>query len=340
MSSRPTAYVALVTAAMTLPSCQLGYIIEQGTRQLSFQSRRVPLSSSELETAVEPEQREKLAWVPALLRFAERELGLDPGDAYRTYLDTGGAPISHTVVASHPLALVPYRWCFPFVGCVPYKGYFDREDAEEEAASLRERGLDVIVTPVGGYSTLGWFADPILSTMLDRSLPALIEVLIHETIHRTLYVPGETTFNESLATHVAREGTLLFLERYPQAAPSEEVERYLGGIEREARDEELLRRLRWDLESLYRSGLPSGEKLRRKAELFATARAARRALHGIDVDLPASNAYMILARDYHGLVPALAAIQEEQGGQPRHLMAYLQSFLKESGRLPEELTES
>lgn len=327
----------ILAVAIALPGCQAGYVLKQGARQVASSWNQVPLSSEELRQLLSEEESEKLLWIPRLLEFSRTDLGLTPGDSYQTFLDTGGKPVSHIVLASHPEAFVPYRWCFPFVGCVPYKGFFDKDDADEEAEELRQEGWDVAVLPVGAYSTLGWFRDPVLSTMLDKDLLDLLELLLHETVHRTLYVPDRTRFNESLATHVAREGLRLFLESYPQAAPARALENYMEKTLRRDQDQALIERLRWDLEALYRSALPSGAKMRRKQEIFETARAARALIHGYTAALPASNAYILASLRYHELLPAFTELQREHGGHPRDLMAYLKRTLEEHGSLPEVL---
>ncbi len=322
---------------MLLSACQAGYVMKQGLRQWRLSANQVDVESPELTDTLSPEKQEKLKWVPRILEFARSELDLSPGDTYQTFLDTRGEPVSHVVTAAHPEALISFQWCFPFVGCVTYKGYFDPEDAEEEADRLRKKGWDVEVVQVGAYSTLGWFDDPILSTMLDSELPDLVETVIHETVHRTLYVPDQTKFNESLATHVAREGTRIFMQRHARAIRPDSRARYFAACEQIDQDEILLHRLKLDLDALYRSTLSSEEKRKRKKEIFRTARKARGHLHGYRFTAPASNAYVLASETYNDLVPRLAALQTKVGGHPRALMAYLKKILEKKGSLPEEL---
>jgi predicted aminopeptidase len=261
--------------------------------------------------------------VPRILEFCREELSLEPGDAYQTYLDTDDKPVAHAVTASHPLALLPYLWHFPFVGTVPYKGFFEEEDARAEARRLEEMGYDTSVSAVLGFSTLGWFRDPVLSTMLQGSIPDLADVIIHEATHRTLYFPGQAALSESLATHMAREGTVRFLYAW------DEIKGLLSGYlaaRRSARHaEDLLARLRDDLDALYRTRLGDEEKKARKAEIFATASRAleRSAPPG---GIPPSNAAVLSVTRYHDLEGLLGRLQLARGGQPRHLMAYLKEL--------------
>ena len=146
---------ASLALALLLSGCGGPYLFQQGLGQLDISLNRVELDDTILLDSLDASQRGKLNWIPRIIEFAEDELGLEPGDSYTSYFDTEGGPVSYTVVASHPLALVPYQWCFPLVGCVPYKGFFNLEDARETALDLRGDGWDAEVFPVQAYSTLG-----------------------------------------------------------------------------------------------------------------------------------------------------------------------------------------
>ena len=330
---RAASSAAALFAATLLTSCELPYLARQGFGQLGI-ARGSEAICVETTRELSATARERLAWVPTIRRFARDELGLDPGDAYETLYDTSGNPITTIVLAAHPTALEPYRWCFPIVGCVPYKGFFDPIDAHREAFELRQDGWDVVVLSAAAYSTLGWFRDPVLSTMLETPLPNLVELLIHELAHRTVYYPGDTTANESLATHVAQSGTRRFFERFPDSAPPEEWRRYFRSVGLRKRDEALVERLRRDLRELYSTENEPDQIQKRKVEVFRTARRARAALHGRSVALPASNAYVLVGANYHALVPEFRALQSREGGHPGSLMAYLKERRKESAIAP------
>lgn len=335
MRARRPAFAATSLLLGTLLGCQGGYVWKQAMGQWALSGRQEPIDDLEVRSSLTASRLERLDWIPRILEFAREELALDPGDSYTTFLETRGEPISHVIVASHPRALAAHRWCFPFVGCVPYKGFFDRSDAEREAEELRRSGEDVGVYEVEAFSTLGWFQDPVLSTMLDRSLPDLASLLIHETVHRTLYVPDNATFNESLATLVARVGTELFLDTHPGAATAGEREAWATRAELLSQDAIIVESLTRELEALYRSGRPDEVVDARKAEMLATARRARSLLLGAEVTAPASNADVLASATYHGLIPALNAKLEKLGGHPRSLMAYFQEIRDRGDPLPE-----
>ncbi len=320
--SLPISLVVSLLGSLAASGCQVGYVVEQGFGQLRLARSHTPLDAPELESALSASERETLAWVPTILEFCREELGLDPGDAYTTFLDTGGEPISYAVTAAHPIGLVPYRWHFPFAGTVAYKGFFSLEDAKDEARRLEQEGFDVGISPVGAYSTLGWFRDPILSTMLEGKLTDFIDLIIHETVHRTVYFPDDTTFNESLATFVAREGTRRFLEFHPRLRPLKN--RYEEDCRVRDQQTELLARLRADLDSLYRSDLPDERKRAIKGDLFEAASRALEVMVGPGTEpLRASNTTVLHAARYHELLPLFARLQSDVGGEPSALISRL-----------------
>lgn len=325
--------------SLSLMGCQSGYVLKQAWRQLELSWADTPVESDDVAAVLSPLEREKLQWIPRVLSFAKDELGLEPSDAYRTYLDTQGQPLSYAVSAAHPLGLVAHHWCFPFAGCVPYKGFFDARDADREAGRLRSRGLEVEVSEVQAYSTLGWFSDPVLSSMLDLEFPELIELVLHEITHRTVYFPGRPALNESLASHVAEVGTQRFFARFGPELPAA-LER-MHPQDAHAREAADLcgRRLQGDLEALYASSLADGEKLRRKAEVFHSAAAAWGTLGLPERSFPSNNVRVLARWTYRGLVPALRRHEQALGGHPRHLMAYLRQVQEGDEHLPDDLDE-
>lgn len=312
--------LAFLAVVFALSGCGGFYLIKQGLGQLDISMNRVSLSDPGLLDSLDNAQREKISWIPRIVQFSKDELGLDPGDSYTTYYDTGEGPISHTVVACHPLALVPYQWCFPLVGCVPYKGHFNPDDAHREVRALRKAGWDAEVFPVSAYSTLGWFSDPVLSSMLELSLPELVDLLLHELTHRTFYVPSRSQLNEGFATHMGREGARLFFLRHPQAINQPELAEYHAAIEREGRYSELISRLKNDLDTLYSAETSRENKLARKKELFASATVAARELFSVDTITLSTNARIVASETYKAELARLARLQKQSGGHPRDLL--------------------
>lgn len=337
---RVTILLALSAVAFVLSSCGGFYLLKQGIGQLDISMNRVSLSDPALLDSLDTARREKVAWIPRILKFAKDELGLAPGDSYTSYYDTGDGPISYTVVACQTLALVPYQWCFPLVGCVPYKGHFNPDDARREVAALRKAGWDAEVFPVSAYSTLGWFSDPVLSSMLTLSLPDLVDLLVHELTHRTFYVPSRSQLNEGFATHMGRQGARLFFLKHPGAVNQSELDKYHEAIEREGQYSELISRLKNDLATLYGSGATREHKLARKKELFASATVAARELFSNDTITLSSNARIVASETYKAQLARMAQLQKQSGGQPRDLLKALQDAREKGSLELEKLLEN
>lgn len=164
--------------------------------------------------------KRKLLLIQEVRKYAVDSLAISPSDNYTTMYDQQGEYILWNVTAAQPFAMEPFLWKFPLLGSFPYKGFFVLEEAKKERASLDSAGYDTNISPVSGWSTLGWFKDPILSKMLERSEGDLVELIIHELTHGTLYVKDSVTFNENLASFVGREGALRFLQyRFGRESP-------------------------------------------------------------------------------------------------------------------------
>lgn len=155
--------------------------------------------------------KERLEQVRAIRTFASKQLGLPNNSSYRTYADLHRPYVVWNVMATPALSLELQQWCFPFAGCVSYRGYFREEEARAFAARLRQQGLDVLVGGVPAYSTLGWTADPVLSTFIKYPEPEVARLIFHELAHEEFYLPGDSTFNESYATTVEQEGVRRWL---------------------------------------------------------------------------------------------------------------------------------
>ena len=189
--------------------------------QLRVITNSTPIAEiAEHPRPADPQRHTRLRFVAAVRDYGRERIGLDVRDQYTCFYDTGGRPLSWNVSASPPDRFEPYLWRFPIVGAVPYKGFFEIDRAQKERSILQSKGLDVSLSQVSAYSTLGFFADPVLSTMLKYSDDSLATLLLHELTHATAYAPGHTDFNESLATFVGRRGSLDFLsEHYGASSP-------------------------------------------------------------------------------------------------------------------------
>jgi predicted aminopeptidase len=191
-------------------ACSPLYILEGAVVQGRILLSREPLSRVLNDPNLSEVDREKLELVQAARVFAADTLRLKVGDAYGTYAEVPDGALVWVVSAARQTELESYRWWFPIVGSVTYKGFFEKQDAEELAASLDEQGWDTYVRPSSAFSTLGWFDDPVLSNWLTRDDVALVDLVLHELVHRSFYRSGQTDFNESFATWAGRVGTYEF----------------------------------------------------------------------------------------------------------------------------------
>ncbi|MEM9894979.1 MAG: aminopeptidase [Bacteroidota bacterium] len=190
----------------------INYGLKQLTGQISIVTSTVPTSVL-LEDPTFPDSlRQKIVLVNKVRKFAVEELGLRKTENYTTFYDQEGEVSLWNLSASEPFELKPYLWSFPVLGSFPYKGFFDLEQARHEEEQLKAEGFDTRIRAVGGWSTLGWTKDPILSNMLSRTDGALAELIIHELTHTTLFVEDDIAFNENLATFIGEKGAVIFLD--------------------------------------------------------------------------------------------------------------------------------
>lgn len=260
--------LALV-APLVWQGCSPTYVLRAGWEEARILSARRPIQAVVHDTAAPVELRAKLRLVQDARDFAERSLGLRAGDSFTSFAQLTRDTLAINISAAPELGLYWKTWWFPIVGRVPYKGYFDFEEAFEEAEELRSEGFDVSVRPVSAFSTLGWLPDPILSTTLRLDSLSLVETVIHEITHTTFFPAGQANFNESFANFVGHHATIAF---YCEAVADE--------------DKCESARLRWEdtrefgrffnsvaepLREAYASDLADEAKRERKREIFQDA---------------------------------------------------------------------
>ena len=190
--------------------CQIGYYMHSGYHQAKLARDRQPIASVLGAPGLSEKDKAKLRLVGEVKAFGESTLGLAKSKNYTTFVQLSEPYVTYIVQAALAFELTPYRWHFPFVGDVPYKGYFRRQLAEDEAAGFDHAKYDVYVRGVSAYSTLGWFQDSVLSSMLRYDDIDLAETILHETVHTTLYVKSAADFNERMAVFMGHEGMRLF----------------------------------------------------------------------------------------------------------------------------------
>ena len=193
------------------------YSVDQTYQQIKILMNQEPLSKAIADNEGKPERLEKLKLVKPILDFAEKEIELTPKNSYQKFVELNSPYVSWVVQASSKRQLTLKTWWFPFIGNQPYLGFFVKENAMKESQKLKKENYDVSFGGTKAFSLLGYYPDPLYSSMIDGvSTPNFIETLIHETVHRTIYVKGDYAFNENLANFIARKGTENFLKLHPE----------------------------------------------------------------------------------------------------------------------------
>ncbi|TAH24944.1 MAG: aminopeptidase [Cytophagales bacterium] len=190
----------------------LKYGINQGIGQFKIIYNSKPINTVLADSGFPDSLKLKLRLIAEIRNFAFDSLGINPNENYTTVYDQKGKPILWIVTACEPYELKAYEWKFPVIGTVAYKGFFDLEKAKEEEEQLKKQGLETSIDEVAGWSTLGWFKDPVLSSMLYRQPGSLANLIIHELAHGTLFVKNNVDFNENLASFVGDQGAAMFLK--------------------------------------------------------------------------------------------------------------------------------
>ncbi|MGH8219909.1 MAG: aminopeptidase [Steroidobacteraceae bacterium] len=311
------------------------YVMQAAHGELDVLAKRRPIAKVVANPRTPPKLRSTLEQVERARDFATRALGLPRNASYRTYSDIGRPFVVWSVVAAPEFSVEPVHWCFPIVGCVAYRGYFKERSARRFAARLRSRGDDVTVGGVPAYSTLGRFADPVLSSMLDYGDVQLAGIIFHELTHQLLYVRGDTSFNEAFATTVEQEGVRRWLLLQGRTA---ELERYEAATRRNLEYIALFRLYRLRLAKLYSSGLPRPQMLARKRATFASlamqVRALERQTHAPSpyrdwLDTGLNNADLASVATYYDCVPGFQRLLQEEGGDLKRFYADVRALARE-----------
>ncbi len=211
-------------------------------------SKREPIADIVNDSARDEKLIKQLNLALELRAFASTELKLPENDSYRSYVQLDQPFVSWNVFAAHKYSSDLQQWCFLVVGCVPYRGYFAESEANSFAEKLSKQSLDVYVAGVPAYSTLGWFDDPLLSSMIDRGEIITASYIFHELAHQQFYLKGDGAFNEAFATAVEEIGVELWLQ---QQNRSQELARYDEWLMQKSIFSQFIKDSRDEFELLY-----------------------------------------------------------------------------------------
>lgn len=265
-NKRPFLFLTFLIAPLLLTACENNaYYAQAISGHLALLDAKRPIEKLITDPSYPEKLKKRLRFVMSVRKFAADELHLPIDGSYESFVNLDRPFVLWNIFATPEFSLKPKRWCYPVVGCMSYRGYFAKEEAQELAKKLRGENLDVFVGGVSAYSTLGWFDDPLTSAMLRRSDIRLAWLLFHELAHKLLYIEGDTKFNESFATAVAQEGT----RRWILANGGDEAfSDYLRFRSRQQKFVDLVMSYRPRFEELYKSDIPEAEMEKRKEKLF------------------------------------------------------------------------
>ncbi len=311
-----------IAATVLCSGCaDLGYLAQSVGGHLALLRQARPVDDWLADPATAPALRQRLLLARQIRDFAVQRLGLPDNPSYRSYADLRRPAAVWNVVATPELSLSLKTWCYPVMGCVGYRGYFDRGQADALAQTLRDQGLDVSVYGVPAYSTLGWTnwlgADPLLNTFALGPEAELARLVFHELAHQVAFASGDTGFNESFATAVERVG----LQRW-QAA-SGRIGEDPQQVARRQDFRALTARVRAELAALYASAATDADKRAAKARILAAMRQAHAELKAgnwrgdgrYDAWFArAGNASLAIQQAYDGQVGSFLALLDQAAG--------------------------
>lgn len=318
---RPNNLPLAALAALALDGCAPpAYYFQAAEGHFELWRLARPIEEVQGDPALPASLQERLAAAAGIRDFASRALALPDNGSYRRYAALDRPYVVWNVLAAEEFSVRPKEWCFPVAGCVGYRGYFSRREADAYIAVLREQGYEAHVGGVPAYSTLGWFDDPLLSTFIHFPETELARLIFHELSHQVAYARDDTEFNESFAVAVEQEG----LRRWLAAHGDEDKRRSHERAQRMRADfMRLVLDARSRLETLYASSLPPEEMRREKARIFAALRRDYDALQagpwqgyaGYDrwFGQEVNNATLASVGLYQQLVPAFETLLEHHG---------------------------
>ncbi len=297
-----------ILALVLLAGCEtVSYYSQAIGGHLRLVSAARPIDAWLADPATPQDLRQRLQLASRIREFASRSLALPENGSYQSYADVDRPYVVWNVFAAGEFSVEAKQECFPFTGCVSYRGFYAENDARRHADKLRREGYDVHIGGVPAYSTLGWFDDPLLSTFIRYPDTQLARLVFHELAHQVAYAKNDTTFNESFAVVVEEVGVRRWLEAEGRAAELESFravqsrKREFGARVKAARDR---------LAAVYAAGLP-------RDQLEAAKRAefdALRKQYGAIIPAEPNNAFLVSIALYSELVPAFERILAAQGG--------------------------
>ena len=326
-------YVFLIIATVTVSACSsFGYYMDLMEGHSELLEKRKPIKEILADKDTELKLRNLLEKSQDIRDFASKSLHLPENDSYRMYADLQRRYAVWNVVAAKEFSVRPKKWCFIFVGCLSYRGYFSKADATSYAKELKAEGYDVYVAGANAYSTLGWFDDPLLNTMMYKSEARRAGIIFHELAHQVVYIDDDSAFNEAFATTVEQEGIRRWMSIKGR---NKEYQAYLLNKQRDSEFTLLLKDSREKLKQLYNLKISDIAKREKKKKLFSLMQKKYEALKKswggkIDYDLwmaqELNNAHLLLIATYHDLVPTFQSMLKNENYNLKNFYSVIEMY--------------
>jgi predicted aminopeptidase len=320
------------------------YLTKLGWHQGFISHQSVPIEEILNDDRVASNVKEKILFIQEVKRYGEENLGLRKTSSYSSFFEVKG-PILYVITACEKDRLELFSWNFPLVGRMTYRGFFTKEDALDERRSLEAKEFDTFVQPVAAYSTLGWMQDPIFSSMMKMSRAALANLILHEMTHATIYVKGNTDFNEQVATFVGNRGAIAFLTER-DGPMSKEVLEAIHFQEDDLIFSEWVAQACGRLSHLYNREISRQEKISEREEIFRRLREDFRDVKSQfktktyeDFDkIKLNNAVLLAHRRYIRRLDKFEALYEGLGKDLKKVIAFFKA-IQASGKDPSAFLE-
>ena len=328
-----TRKLLLLFGALTVSACSsFGYYMDLMAGHSELLEQRKPVSEIIADKETSSILRNLLTKSQKIRNFASKKLYLPENDSYRMYADLKRRYAVWNVVAAAEFSVQPKKWCFMFVGCLSYRGYFSKEDAINYANELKAEGYDVYVAGAKAYSTLGWFDDPLLNTMMYKSEARRAGIIFHELAHQVVYIENDSAFNEAFATTVEQEGIRRWMIAKDEG---EKYQEYLVDKKRDSEINQLLQETREKLKKLYKTKVSKEEKRQQKKAVFSLMQkqygALKKSWGGYSaydawMKQELNNSHLLLIATYHDLVPTFKSMLENENNNLKRFYASVKKY--------------
>ncbi len=302
--------ILLVVLIAAVSSCStVGYYYQAVSGHLDLVSKERPIDEVLTDTDTTDELKQKLNLARQAREFATIQLSLPDNDSYKTYADLERPYVVWNVIATPAYSIKPKTWCFMIVGCLSYRGYFEKQKALDLASELKNEGLDVQVSGASAYSTLGYFDDPLLNTMMAHNDASLVGIIFHELAHQIIYIDGDTAFNEAFATAVEQEGLHRWFKSQSDLAKYNE---YLSHKQSKHDFYQMLKNTRQSLQLAFEQAEDEQQKQSAKQTIYQQLQLdykqwrEQTQFYGYDqwMQRDLNNAHLALVATYQDLVPS------------------------------------